>query len=99
MVVGTIVGRTVDLIPDKWWVSILALLVVAPLLLILKDRVTDWLYAKRDKEIKRKSLTAGTASWLAVRTKWYSIDFMVGTLILIPGILLSQSLFVWIFRK
>lgn len=84
LVLGTVVGRTVDLISDRWWVYlVLASLLLFPNILI-KDRVTNWAHRRRDRFLAIVPDMHSRRAWL-VRSLWYLLDFAIGILVLAPA--------------
>lgn len=88
--VGAVVGKSLDTIPTRWWWLGLIVLGTSIPSLIVKDRATDRLYARRDHE-KREWLGSGRGA--SIRWKWGATDFLVGMLILLPSTVVSLLAF------
>lgn len=81
LLLGTVVGRTVDLIPDRPWLYFLAFVVIFYPVIVIKDWVTDYLHRERDQAIALRA-AAGKPMTGLPKLFWGPLDFYIGFLIL-----------------
>ena len=87
---GAVVGKSFDTIPARWWWLGLIVLGVSVPSLLVKDRLTDRLYTRRDQE-KQEWLGSGRGA--TIQWKWGVTDFLLGMLILLPSSLVALLAF------
>jgi hypothetical protein len=84
LILGTVVGRTVDLISDQWWIYLLVALLVYLPSVVLKDWLTKRVYARRNAILAADPDMRARRVWW-VRTSWNVLDFVIGVMVLAPA--------------
>lgn len=84
LVLGTLVGRTMDLISDQWWIFILVALLLLFPSIVIKDKLTNRVYTRRNAILANDPDMRAKRVWW-VRTSWNLLDFVIGVLVLAPA--------------
>lgn len=91
LVLGAVIGRTVELIPDHTWAYIVIMTGLMVPTLMIKDRVTARLYEKRDAIVAKPHNHMPNRRRL-LRVVWSIVDFVIGMLILlVPTFVLAWT--------
>lgn len=92
---GTLIGRSVDSIPDQWWwIGVIFCAVMFPTLTI-KDKLTARLLQYRDED--KSTVSGGKAGRGAMHFAWGLLDFIVGVAVLLFAWLLLNTIFSLLF--
>lgn len=80
LILGAVISRTLDAIPDKWWWFTLLWVALMLPTIAIKDKITAKMRRMRDEDKARNELEAWER--LVVHSGWEFVDFLIGAVLL-----------------